>query len=433
MPLPRFIQLSTLTTYSASLLNRDDTGQAKRIPYGGAVRTRISSQCLKRHWRTATGPWSLSTIEGLEPTVRSRTVFGREIERPLIEGEGLDKEAVLNVSAKFQSELFEGSKKKTAGKGSKKAKNGKLLVEGKNRDNDAVQVGLFGESEKEDGKGSRKTKEDQTEEPDYTERSELTVLGRPEIEYIKKRIREIVKGHGDKDIDKEVEKYKKELVDIPCGAGLSAALFGRFMSGDPAARVTAAVHVAHAFTVHEEESETDYFTAVDDLAETPGAGHINVTELDSGVYYGYVVIDVPQLVSNITGCELAAWKTADRTLPAQVVEHLLHLITTVTPGAKLGSTAPYARPWLVLASAGDEQPYSLAEAFYNPVPLNGGIRETSAERLAAYIAASDRMYGTADRRLIATMLHENPISTADRVTIDEMGQKLRVAVETLEL
>ena len=51
MPLPRFIQIHTLHTYPAALLNRDDAGLAKRLPLGGTVRTRISSQCLKRHWR----------------------------------------------------------------------------------------------------------------------------------------------------------------------------------------------------------------------------------------------------------------------------------------------------------------------------------------------------------------------------------------------
>ena len=51
MPDPRFLQIHTLHSYPAALLNRDDSGLAKRMPFGGAVRTRISSQCLKRHWR----------------------------------------------------------------------------------------------------------------------------------------------------------------------------------------------------------------------------------------------------------------------------------------------------------------------------------------------------------------------------------------------
>jgi len=47
------VQVHLLTAYPAALLNRDDAGLAKRIPFGGAVRTRISSQCLKKHWREA--------------------------------------------------------------------------------------------------------------------------------------------------------------------------------------------------------------------------------------------------------------------------------------------------------------------------------------------------------------------------------------------
>lgn len=48
-----FLQIHTLTSYHASLLNRDDAGLAKRIPFGDAPRVRVSSQCQKRHWRLA--------------------------------------------------------------------------------------------------------------------------------------------------------------------------------------------------------------------------------------------------------------------------------------------------------------------------------------------------------------------------------------------
>lgn len=46
-----FLQIHFLTSYHASLLNRDDVGLAKRIRFGGHDRLRVSSQCLKRHWR----------------------------------------------------------------------------------------------------------------------------------------------------------------------------------------------------------------------------------------------------------------------------------------------------------------------------------------------------------------------------------------------
>ena len=51
-----FLQIHTLTAYPASLLNRDDAGLAKRIPFGNAQRLRVSSQCLKRHWRETVTP-----------------------------------------------------------------------------------------------------------------------------------------------------------------------------------------------------------------------------------------------------------------------------------------------------------------------------------------------------------------------------------------
>ena len=37
MTTPRFLQIHTLHSYPAALLNRDDSGLAKRMPFGGAV------------------------------------------------------------------------------------------------------------------------------------------------------------------------------------------------------------------------------------------------------------------------------------------------------------------------------------------------------------------------------------------------------------
>ena len=72
MTTPRFLQLHTLHSYPAALLNRDDSGLAKRMPFGGAVRTRISSQCLKRHWRVAQDEFALKNIAGSTSAIRSR-------------------------------------------------------------------------------------------------------------------------------------------------------------------------------------------------------------------------------------------------------------------------------------------------------------------------------------------------------------------------
>jgi len=48
-----FLQLHVLTTYAASNLNRDDTGRPKTLSFGGVDRLRVSSQSLKRAFRTS--------------------------------------------------------------------------------------------------------------------------------------------------------------------------------------------------------------------------------------------------------------------------------------------------------------------------------------------------------------------------------------------
>src|ERR1051325_10555712 len=48
-----FLQLHLLTFYPPSNLNRDDTGRPKTATVGGVPRLRISSQALKRAWRSS--------------------------------------------------------------------------------------------------------------------------------------------------------------------------------------------------------------------------------------------------------------------------------------------------------------------------------------------------------------------------------------------
>jgi len=48
-----FVQLHLLTSYPPANLNRDDLGRPKTARMGGVERLRVSSQSLKRHWRTS--------------------------------------------------------------------------------------------------------------------------------------------------------------------------------------------------------------------------------------------------------------------------------------------------------------------------------------------------------------------------------------------
>ena len=114
MSLPRFIQIHTLHTYPAALLNRDDAGLAKRLPYGGAIRTRISSQCLKRHWRVADDAFSLAKL-GVPMATRTRYV-AELIRQRLIE-QGIDEARAFATAEALLEALFgEKADKKKDGK-----------------------------------------------------------------------------------------------------------------------------------------------------------------------------------------------------------------------------------------------------------------------------------------------------------------------------
>ncbi len=91
-----FLQIHTLTIYPASLLNRDDANLAKRIPFGNAIRLRISSQCLKRHWREDLVDLDVATAKvcDLPDGYRSRRIF------ELVHGE-LQKRGVPEDTARL--------------------------------------------------------------------------------------------------------------------------------------------------------------------------------------------------------------------------------------------------------------------------------------------------------------------------------------------
>lgn len=365
MPETRFIQIHTLHSYAAALLNRDDSGLAKRLPYGGFMRTRVSSQCLKRHWRMADDIHNVHNIEGAEESVRSRDFISQTVMAPLRE-------------ADFPNDVI-----------------------------DTIEIWM--------------TKLVYGNEADKRKSRQPLLFGMPELRFLSELAKEIAeKANGDADkaenhikaiVDKteEGKKFLNNIEVMKAGgnlkAGITAALFGRMITSDIAANIDAPIHVAHAFTVHEAEPEADYFTAMNDLYEegkvlydpfpkkesdrefeSTSVHHINETELTSGLFYGYVVIDVPGLIKNLGG---------NRAMAGQVIHHLTHLIAEVSPGAKLGSTAPYGYADLMLIEAGDRQPRSLSAAFRKPCAPNidsaMAVLKTHLDKLdAAYQTGEDR-------------------------------------------
>lgn len=379
LPETRFVQIHTLTSYPAVLLNRDDAGMSKRLPYGGASRTRVSSQCLKRHWRKADDrTWSLSAL-GQPMAERSRLLI---------------ENAIMPEVRCSQPEVAE-----------------------------AIRVTLARTLY---GKNAAKT--NGTARQEASDRQAL-LLGHPELQYLRRLAQEaadtgsvkaaeaklgesFVRGEGKANL-------KALMAGATLSAGLEGALFGRMITSDPEANTEAAIHVAHSFTVHAEQSESDYFTVVDDLAGADaGTAGVFDSELTSGLFYGYVVIDVPGLVDNLGG---------DTVLAGRVVEHLMHLIATVSPGAKRGSTAPYSWADLMLVELGDRQPRALSTAFRRPVPLHDDVLDGALGALGTQLANLDRAYGPGEQRA-ATCTRDLTLPDAEQKPLDDLARWAAAAV-----
>lgn len=350
-----FLQIHTLTAYPASLLNRDDAGLAKRIPFGNATRLRVSSQCLKRHWREDL----TRQMPDVPDSQRTRTFFTRTV-LPLVVAAGVDETVATALIEPLATTLVDGGVKEGG---------------------DLSQPVLFG-----------------VREADYFAQLLVEASRDPKPE---EALKTRLKSKEEKDNLRAMSKS---------AAGLTAALFGRMVTSDLLARVDAPVHVAHAFTVHPANTEIDYFTVVDDLSrdDETGAAHANQAELGAGVYYGYVAVDIPLLVSNLTGSPPNAWRGQNHDLPKRVLSALVHSIAQQSPGAKKGSTAPYAWADLVMLEAGELQPRSLANAFLDAIPTKGDVRQIAADRLLEYMKRLDEMYGGSIERQLATTMSVSP-------------------------
>lgn len=351
----KFIQIHTLVNYSGVLLNRDENGAAKHIMHGGTDRTRVSSQCLKKHWRDA-----LNSEDLVPDSVRSRLTFTNLVVPEL--NKEFRPEVVNAVVAEVASYVLTGKKK-------------------------AAKKKSDGSEDETEGESGASTSQDQ-----------IVVLGPREIEFVTDCARRICAEIGNKKLTKSSldSAFKLVFDDLKkvgnleghVGAvGLSAALFGRFITGNTFERVDAAVSVAHAMTVNAHDVEVDYLTAVDQLTTESGAALVSEADLTSGLFYTYVVIDENQLLHNLRG---------DADLAKRVVAALVKAIATTTPGAKKGSTAPFSYADAIFVEVGDLQPRTGAGAFMKPVYDN--FVPTAVARLRKHLDSFGRVYGAVERK-----------------------------------
>lgn len=241
----RFLQIHMLTVYPAANLNRDDTGRPKTLTFGGTPRLRISSQALKRAWRT-----SDVFQQKLDGRLGKRTQrFGEVVTNHLLE-RGVEPERARAI-AREVADIF-----------------GKL-------------------------KGEK--------DPTATYIEQLAFIGPEEWREALALAEAKARGEAVTIDAKKTLRTADSAVDI--------AMFGRMLADDPDFNREAAVQVAHAFTTHRVLVEDDYYTAVDDLkgpSEDAGAGFIGEAGYGAGIFYSYICVDRDLLVRNLARDEALA-------------------------------------------------------------------------------------------------------------------------------
>ena len=332
-----FIQLHFLTAYAPANLNRDESGRPKTAIMGGVERLRISSQSIKRAWRV-----SEAFHQAVDQNVGKRTrLMGYEyVYKPMINGgieEKISKTSAERVAAQF---------------GKVKCVNKSTIKE-------------------------------------YLETEQIVNLSNYEIELINSLTSQLINGNREPRED-ELSFLRKEQhsVDI--------ALFGRMLTNPDKSdnksviknrvqfNVEAACQVSHPISVNAVAVERDFFTAVDDLnQDESGSAHMNEHEFASALFYTYLCINRDLLVENLGG---------DEALAKRAIVALTKASLTVAPTGKQNSFASRAYASYALAEIGQQQPRSLAAAFFTPVRGEDQI-QTAIQRLEAQRDSFEKVYG----------------------------------------
>jgi CRISPR system Cascade subunit CasC len=236
----RFLQLHLLTFFPPANLNRDDTGRPKTAIVGGATRLRLSSQALKRAWRTS---------EAFSTALAGH--MGKRTQR-------MGEVVLAHLLAAGMAEA-------------------KALASARDI------AGVFG-----------KVKDIKDDDPAQT----------AQLAFVSPEEQKAALALADRLLAGEAIDAKTAGLLRTTDTAADIALFGRMLADSPSYNREAAAQVAHAITTHKVTVEDDYYTAVDDLktsAEDAGAGFLGEAAFGSGVFYLYLCIDRTLLLKNLGG------------------------------------------------------------------------------------------------------------------------------------
>ena len=325
-----YVDVHILQTVPPANLNRDDLGRPKEAYYGGARRSRVSSQA----WKRATRMQFAEEVPAYDLGTRTKKI-GVLLAARIADRTGLEADSAARLAGAMLAPLG--------------IKAGKKL-------GDTAYLLFYGQRQLEsivDLVAQRAT--------------HLAALDKSDL----------ADAIGEMDMDL--------LGKLASGHPVDVALFGRMVADIPKINVDAAVQVAHALSTHATEPEIDYFTAVDDESakDEPGAGMIGNISFNSATLYRYATVGLHQLAQNLDGTPA----------PLDALELFVSAFARSMPTGYVNSFAHGTRPSLVAVVVRGDQPVNLVTAFEDPVPADAGIAAESARRLALEYSTSVKSWG----------------------------------------
>lgn len=303
------IEIHMLKNFPATNLNRDDTGAPKNCIFGGIQRGRISSQCLKRSWRTS--PLFQKDMAGHLGT-RTRKMPQLVVEQ--LKAQGVAEEYLSVVQKRLS--------------------------------------GFANKSGKETDTGIT---------------SQIVIYAPEDIEAIAAMVKSVIDECGsvkafEKKKATDLEALVKDAADRP--VSLDIALWGRMVTSTAFADVEASMQVAHAFSTNKVIMESDFFTAMDDMIdgnEEMGSGMMGDVDYNSSCYYIYASLDTDKLKANLCHSE------NPEAIVKAATPSLLRSMAFTNPSGKQNTFAGHALPSAVLVECKEEAiPVSYANAFVAP-------------------------------------------------------------------
>jgi CRISPR system Cascade subunit CasC len=275
----------------------------------------------------------------------------------------------------------------------------------------------------------------------FLSRQEIEVVGN--FARVKKEALTKVLNNKRKPDAKAIEKLRKELKEYleehTKKNAVDVGLFGRFVTSDEFDTVEGALQVAHGLGTQKVEVEYDYFTAVDDLGEGPGAGHLGESEFASSVLYLYACCGLDELEQNL-GARSVTGRTVDpeaRRLARTSLPALVRAIAESTPKGKRTGTAPHTPAEYVEVVVRRGAPLSFANSFTKPVEgreADGDVMAASIGRLAKHRDRIEGAYGRGEDALARFVLCLRDVSGAvpegrEVKTIAELATKLAAVLD----